>query len=257
MLSGKLNEVDVVILCGGKGSRLAGVVNDRPKSMATINQKPFLDILIQYFSGFGIRRFVLCAGYKSEVISDYYTAGKEPLEIVISDEPKALGTAGSVKNARKFIQSDPFIVANGDSFCSVDLVRFFEFHLAKKCLMSMAVVESENPTDCGLVSLHALNRIIKFDEKQQKQTHGYINAGIYLFQKDILSYIPADTKYSFEYELFPKLVEKNSYAFISSGKVFDIGTPERYELAKKYFSEDINTFVERESASKGQGRFTI
>ncbi len=202
LIESKLKEIDVVILCGGIGSRLADVVNDRPKPMAEINHQPFLDILIEYFARFGFRRFVLCTGHMSEVIQDYYGQKSSPLEFVVSDEQIPLGTAGSIKNAERFIQSEPFLVANGDSFCSVDLAEFYDFHLSRQALLSIAVVESKDPTNNGLATLDSLQRIISFEEKKPKEQDGYINAGIYLFQKNILSFIPENTRYSLEYDLF-------------------------------------------------------
>jgi len=218
------------------GNRLQSVISDWPKPMVEVNHRPFLDVLVDYFAEFGFRRFVLCVGHMSEVIRNYYSCKAGPLEFVISDEQFPLGTAGSVKNAENFIQSDPFIVTNGDSFCAVNLTQFCDFHLTKKCLMSMVVVESENSADCGLVSVDNLNRIVGFEEKRQKQGYGHINAGIYLFRNDILSFIPPDTKYSLEHDLFPKLINQDSYAFVCREKLIDIGTPERLELAKNFFS---------------------
>ncbi|MFH1718668.1 MAG: sugar phosphate nucleotidyltransferase [Planctomycetota bacterium] len=229
----KLREVDVVILCGGMGSRLRAVVSDRPKPMARIDQRPFLDILIQFFSGFGFRRFILCAGYMSEVIRDHYTCMAGPCRFVISEEHAPLGTGGTIRNAEKLIQSDPFLVANGDSFCPVDLPEFYNFHLAKQALMSMAVLESEDTNDCGTVLLDDAQKIVGFEEKKQNHRPCHINAGIYLFRKDVISLIPEDTRFSLEHELFPKLVQQNCYAFVSGGPLIDIGTPGRYEWAKK------------------------
>lgn len=232
----KLQEIDVVILCGGIGSRLAKIVNDRPKPMAKINQQPFLDILIDYFAKFGLRRFVLCTGYMSEVIKEYYSQKSSPLEFVISEEQIPLGTAGCIKNAQKFIKSEPFFVANGDSFCSVNLFEFYNFHLLKQSIMTMAVTESEETKNGGLVRFDKSQRITGFEEKKIKSQNGYINTGIYLFQKNILSLIPEHTKYSLEYNLFPGLTNQNSFAFVSHQKLIDIGTPERYTQAKRLFS---------------------
>jgi len=247
LISDKLKEVDVVILCGGVGSRLASVVNDRPKPMAEVNQQPFLDILVCYFAGFGFRRFVLCVGYMSEVIRDYYGPKAGHLEFIVSHEHTPLGTAGSVKNAQKLIQSDPFLVANGDSFCSVDLSEFYNFHSSRQALLSMAVVESGDTTDSGRVTLDSLQRIISFEEKEQKEGTGYINAGIYLFRKHILSFIPANTKYSLEYDLFPRLTNRDGYAFVSREELIDIGTPQQYERAKEYFAAGTGVLPVRDS----------
>ena len=236
LIENKLKEIDVVILCGGIGSRLAKVVNDRPKPMAEINRQPFLDILIDYFCGFGLRRFVLCTGYMSKLIQNHYNQKKGSLEFVVSDEQTALGTAGSIKNAERFIQSEPFLVTNGDSFCSVDLAEFYDFHLSRRALMSMVVVESEDTTSSGLVTLNCSQRITSFEEKKPQSQTGYINAGIYLFRKKFLSLIPENTRYSLEYDLFPRVNNQDSFAFVCREELIDIGTPERYEWARGFFS---------------------
>ena len=235
-INNTLKKIDIVILCGGMGTRLSGVVSDRPKPMALINGKPFLDILIEYFAIFGFKRFILCTGHKSEAIRYYYNGKDGSLEFVISDEKAPMGTAGSIKNAERFICSATFLVANGDSFCSVNLADFYNFHLAKQALMSMAVVKSEETEDCGLVSFDNQKKIIGFEEKKQKQPHGYVNAGIYFFQKEILDFVAANTNYSLERDIFPKMANRNSYAFVTEEKLIDIGTPERLCLAKKIFS---------------------
>lgn len=232
----KLKEIDVVLLCGGIGSRLAKIVNDRPKPMAKINQQPFLDILINYFTRFGLRRFVLCTGYMSEVIQAYYRQKPNSLKFIISNEQIPLGTAGCIKNAQKLIQSEPFLVANGDSFCPVNLFEFYDFHLSNQSLMTMAVTESEETENGGLVKLDESKRIIGFEEKKITSLTGYINTGIYFFQKKILSMIPENEKYSLEYDLFPELIKHDSFGFVSSEELIDIGTPERYEWAKEYFA---------------------
>ncbi|MHC4680532.1 MAG: nucleotidyltransferase family protein [Planctomycetota bacterium] len=249
----RLGQVDVVILCGGLGSRLVGVVGDRPKPMAPIDRRPFLDILIDYFSGFGFRRFVLCTGHRSDVIREHYGGRDNPLEFVISGEPAALGTAGAVKVADTLIRSDPFLVTNGDSFCPVDLAQFYDFHLTKRALMSMAVVASEDREDGGLVTIDDCGQIVGFREKERGQRGCAVNAGIYLFQREILSLIPADTKCSLEYDLFPKLTG-GGFAYICQGPLIDIGTPLRYEHAKEYFAHNAEIATVR-SLSMDKARF--
>jgi len=237
-IKNRLSDIDAVILCGGTGSRLRTLVDDRPKPMAEINDRPFLDILIDSFCEFGFRRFILCAGYMSQIIRDYYSSRSGSRKFVISDEHKPLGTAGAIKNAAKFIESDTFLVANGDSFCSVDLGAFYDFHSAHRALMSMVVLETQNTGDCGLVSLDASQRIIGFEEKCQQSQSRYINAGIYLFQKELLSLIPDDTSFSLENELFPKIIKQSCYAFVTQGRLIDIGTPARFATAIKHLAKE-------------------
>ncbi|MCP4613789.1 MAG: NTP transferase domain-containing protein [Planctomycetes bacterium] len=243
LIKTKLKDIDVLILCGGFGSRLAQIVNDRPKPMAKVNHQPFLDIIIDYFARFGLRRFVLCTGYMSEIIQEYYDQKSSTLEFVVSNEPIPLGTAGCIKNAQKFLQSDHYLVANGDSFCPVNLYDFYNFHLSRQSLMTIAVTESEDTKSCGLVKLDNSQKIVSFEEKKSNCTTGYINTGIYLFHKNALSLIPECTKYSLEYNLFPRLIKHDSFAFVSSEELIDIGTPERYKWAKEYFASSQRNLV--------------
>lgn len=225
---------DVIILCGGQGRRLKAVVGDRPKSMAEINRQPFLDILIGHVSGYGFRRFILCAGFGADSIKRYYKNKRSPHEIIVSDEDKPLGTAGAIKNAQRYIRSNFFLVMNGDSFCAFDLSDFFAFHLEKKALLTIGVVESPAAEDCGFVMLDESQRIVCFEEKR-KEKRAFINSGVYLFEREVLSFIPAHTEYSLECEFFPQLVGKEFYGYVTAQELIDIGTPQRYRKAKVFF----------------------
>lgn len=230
-----LYKMDVLILVGGRGTRLRSVVNDRPKPMADINGRPFLDRLIEYISSFGHDRFILCAGHMAEYLKDYYQDMNLPYEIVLSIERTALGTGGAVKNAEKLIQTDIFLVMNGDSFCPIDLTDFISFHYRKRSLVSIAVVKAKQTGDYGLIKLNKSQRIISFDEKIHGNKKNYINAGVYLLNKSILGEIPRNIKYSLEEDFFPSTLGKKFFAYLVPGEVVDIGTPERYNFAKKYF----------------------
>ncbi len=228
-------ETDVLILCGGRGVRLQSIVNDRPKPMADINARPFLDILIENIASFGFKRFILCAGYKADYIEKYYKNRESSLSIIISKEDIPMGTAGALKQAEQFIGSNIFLAMNGDSFCSVDYKDFLDFHVNTMHPLSIALVPSdENSKDYGLVTLDKNRFITSFSEKAATKGTGYINGGIYFFQKKILQYIPAGREYSLEKELFPKMIEKGVSGYVTKGKFIDIGTPERYEYSKVY-----------------------
>jgi D-glycero-alpha-D-manno-heptose 1-phosphate guanylyltransferase len=223
-------------LVGGLGKRLRGVISDRPKPMADIGGNPFLDLLIDYTSSFGVTRYILATGFMSDSIQAYYQKKDSPRKIVFSNEERPLGTAGAVKNAEDLIKSNPFIVMNGDSFCAVDLHRFLEFHIEKKALFSAALVPTGNTRDFGVVGLNDNCGITRFEEKKVENNNTFISAGIYIFQKEIFSLIPSETKYSFEYDVFPKLIDGKFYGFVTDAELTDIGTPERYFKAKKNLS---------------------
>lgn len=234
-----LGDIDVVILCGGLGRRLKGIINDRPKAMAEINSRPFLDILIDYIAGYKFKRFILCVGYMKDVIKRYYEKRSGGLRILFSEERELLGTAGAIKNAEALIKSNPFLVMNGDSFCRINLRSFLDFHIGKKALASIALVPPEKDTDYGAVAVDSKQRLTSFNEKSIPAARGLTSAGIYFFCRDIFKFIPLRINYSLEYDLFPNLINKGNkgiYGYITKEKLVDIGTPERYKMAKDFLS---------------------
>jgi NDP-sugar pyrophosphorylase family protein len=234
-----LADIDVVILCGGKGTRLQTVVDDRPKPLAQIQEKPFLDILIHRFIQAGCRRFILCSGFKGEMIHAHYNAAGLCAEIRYSQEDSPRGTGGAVKLAEHMIAGDTFLVTNGDSYCSADLAAFYDSHLQRQALMSMVLARSDDPEEYGSVQINAGGQIVRFAEKEGFSKRAHVSAGIYLFQRKVLNYIPERTAYSLEYDLFPQLIKlkHNCYGFDSQAPVIDIGTPLRLEKARQYLAQ--------------------
>lgn len=127
------------------------------------------------------------------------------------------------------------MVMNGDSFCKVNIHNFLEFHTSKESFASIVLIPAGISNECGIVKITDRHRIVSFHEKVV-DADGFVNAGIYIFYKEVLSLIPAGKKYSFEYDLFPTLIlQRNMYGFVEKQQLIDIGIPERYELAQKLF----------------------
>ncbi|NQT72556.1 MAG: NTP transferase domain-containing protein [Chloroflexi bacterium] len=225
------SEIDVLILCGGLGNRLKEVVRDRPKPMAKINSRPFLDILVDYVASYGFKRFILCIGHMGGVIRQHFKNKNDGLTYVFSEEDNPLGTGGAVKNAEPLIHSNPFMVMNGDSFCEVDLTRFLEFQTTNESFVSMVVIDAKDANDYGSITLGDSREITAFNEKDSAGQPQLVNGGIYLFDKDVLQLIPKMTKFSLERDLFPKIVDRDFYGYLADGTFVDIGTPERYRQA--------------------------
>lgn len=226
-----MTPMDVVILCGGKGTRLRSVVSDRPKPMAALNEKPFLEVLIGRAAAFGFNRFILCAGYMGEMIERHFADPPPGLEIKVSLETEPLDTAGAVKNAQALIRTPRFLVMNGDSFCGADLGAFAAFHAAKKALASVAVTRAVETGAGGAILKDAEGKMLAFREKAVAGG-GYVNAGLYIFEKAVLERVPAGAKYSLERDLFPSLAAGGGvYVYETPGALFDIGTPEGYRRA--------------------------
>ncbi len=228
-------DTDVIILCGGLGTRLRSTISDRPKVMAEVNSRPFLDILIGYVADYGFKRFILCTGYMKDVIRKYYEYRNTGLIILFSEEKDLLGTAGAIKNAGAFIKSNPFLAMNGDSFCEIDIRAFLDFHINKKAVVSIALASPDKDPDYGAVTIDDNQRVISFNEKVRPDADSFISAGVYFFNRDILNLIPINTNYSLEHDLFPKIIDKGIYGYVTGKRLIDIGTPERFKKAEGFF----------------------
>ena len=108
MKQDEFSNLDVLILCGGFGKRLKSISQDIPKPMVNINGRPFLEFLIEHLSSFGFKRFILCTGFKSDVIEQYFKNKNDGNNYIFSKEDFPLGTGGSVKNAEPYISNSKF-----------------------------------------------------------------------------------------------------------------------------------------------------
>lgn len=227
-----VSALDALILCGGLGTRLREVVTDRPKGLAEVRGRPFLDLLIDRLARQGLRRFVLCTGYRGEQIAARY-ARRTDAEFVVSLEEHPLGTAGAVRLALQHLRSDPFLVLNGDSFCEVDYEAFQGFHEGRGATLSIVVVPPGERDDVGTVALARDGAITSFREKAGRSERAAINGGIYLMCRSLVELLPAQTPLSLERDVFPQAVQRGGcYGFVAAGPVVDIGTPERYRAAQ-------------------------
>jgi len=231
------------ILAGGLGTRLQSVVLDRPKPMARVKGKPFLEYQIEQLSGQGLKEFVLCVGHLAHQIQGYFGDGHRwGVRIVYAIETELLGTAGAIKNAQNFIE-DTLLVLNGDSYLEADFQALVEFHRRQqsadlRTIGTIAIVAVENASAYGALELDVGGRILRFQEKAEEGP-GWINGGVYVLEPDILDFIPAGRAVSIEKETFPLVLERGRYlyAYPVEGFFVDIGTPEGYRRFCQYVKE--------------------
>lgn len=222
------NSHDVLILSGGLGTRLRPMISDLPKSLAPVNDKSFLDLLIANLSNQGFKRFILLIGYLGERIIEHFSS-VDQLDIVFSVEKKILGTAGAVKNAEPLINSDPFLVLNGDSLCDINYNGLIDFHKSKQSSLTIAISKSREAQDYGQIEIGKDNRIVSFSEKKSINKVSYVNAGVYVLNKTVLKYIPLNEKYSNEFDFFPYVIRNsNCFGYEVKNDFWDIGTPSKY-----------------------------
>jgi D-glycero-alpha-D-manno-heptose 1-phosphate guanylyltransferase len=232
-----MERIDAIILAGGLGTRLRAVIDDRPKVLAPINDRPFLDFILDALSKFNLTgRVVLAIGYMAEkIIEQYGWNSKYPFEIQFSIEDKLLGTGGGIKRALALTTTEQVLVLNGDSFAEVDLYGLIKSHDESGAALTMTVVEVENASRFGRVVLGKDGKVVSFLEKTSEGEEGYINAGIYLFQRDLFNDIIAGVPLSLERDLMPLFIRKGVHGFVTKGKFIDMGTPESYSAANFFF----------------------
>lgn len=235
-----LQNIDVVVLAGGLGTRLRPLVADRPKILAPIDGVPFLDLYLKWLSGFGARRIILSLGYLAEMVRDH--VARIPSggpEILVNVETAPLGTGGALRACLPLLKSPTTLVTNGDSLTGIDLCAFASFHKAKGARLSMAVTRRDHVGASGVVCTNNEDAVTAFDEKPEPNKSGYINAGIYLFSREALSRIPAESPVSLEKDVFPRLCGEGFYAMKGDFPFIDIGTPEAYHQASGFLKESI------------------
>ncbi len=229
-------DLDGVILCGGLGTRLRSAVPDRPKVLAEVGGRPFLEILLAELSRRGVRRFVLCAGFRSEALVAAAGALERFGEIALSVEPMPLGTGGALRHALPQLRSDPFFALNGDSICPVALGEMLELHRRRAAEATLAVVPAAEGEGFGSVRLDAGGALASFDEKAPTPRGGYHNAGVYLLSRALIEALP-DAPLSLERDVFPTWVGRRAYGYVHRGAFLDIGTPERFRAASALLAE--------------------
>jgi len=227
------NDTRAVLLVGGMGTRLRSVVQNTPKPLAAVGERPFLELLVRQLSRQGIRRLVMCTGYRAQDIErDLGDGHSLDVTIEYSSEPQPLGTGGAVKFAEPLLREvSNFVVMNGDSFMEMDFQRLIQFHRESGGIASIAVFRTRNEMRYGTVHVDPHGLVKGFAEKTNAEPNGLVNAGVYVFNREILEHIP-DGPCSLERDIFPKLLSQGVYALEQHGVFIDIGTPEDYALAQ-------------------------
>jgi len=221
-----------IILVGGEATRLRPLTCNTPKAMVPVLNTPFLEHVICYLRQHQVTEIVLALSQRQQAIENYFGDGSQfgaRLHYSIEDTP--LGTGGAVKNAENYLD-ETFLVLNGDIFTDLNITAMMEFHRNRKARVTISLTPVDDPTSYGLVETNARSKITRFLEKPSPSevTTNMINAGIYILEPDVLTYIPSQVNFSFERELFPPFLDRGEpvYAYSYSTYWIDIGSPEKY-----------------------------
>jgi D-glycero-alpha-D-manno-heptose 1-phosphate guanylyltransferase len=223
---------EAVILCGVLGTRIRSVAADRPKALIEICGKPFLEWLIRGLARDRVRRVVLAVGYMGENIRSVIGIERCGIEIAYSAEQEPLGTGGALRLALDKTSSATLLVMNGDSMCSYDAGRLVDAHVKNRAKATLWLAPASDEERFGKVAIDADGKVMAFSEKDTRHNGGWINAGVYVIDRDAIASIQPHEVVSLEREVFPGLVGRGLYGVAGDGMFFDIGTPEALDEAQ-------------------------
>jgi dTDP-glucose pyrophosphorylase len=229
-------EASVVIMAGGLGSRLGELTQDCPKPMLEVAGKPVLQRIIENFTDVGFEKIYISVNYKAEVIEDYFKDGAAyNCSIEYLKEEKRLGTAGSLSLLPKHVQG-PIVVTNGDILTLVDFRRLLNFHKEHKSPITMCTRKFEFQVPFGVVNIKN-GQAQSIDEKPVQSFD--VNAGVYVIDKELLSYIPQKEYFDMP-TLLEKLMEKEIKAdcFPMYEQWIDIGQVSDLDYARSIYGND-------------------
>ncbi len=227
----RLSSLTTVILCGGLGTRLREETEFKPKPMVEIGDRPILWHIMKHYRHFGTRKFVLCIGYKGEVIRDYFlnypinntdlavdfatgdveTLGprcEEDWRVILADTGRETLTGARIKQAMRHIPDNLFLATYGDGLADIDLEKLLAHHTASGCLATVTAVRPSSRF--GELAIQG-DRVTRFQEKPQV-ADGWINGGFFVFDRRALDLIGPDQDVSLEEAVLQKLADKGQLA---------------------------------------------
>jgi NDP-sugar pyrophosphorylase family protein len=234
----QLSQVTAAILAGGAGTRLRTMVADRPKVLASLGGRAFITYLLDRLAAQGIGKVVLCTGYLGEQVQDLLGDDYRGMPLFYSREIQPMGTGGAIVQALPLLVSANVLVLNGDSYCATDLAASFAWHCQHQARATLVLARVDQCDRFGGVDVAADGRIQRFCEKDATATGpGWINSGIYWFEREILDALPAGRPCSLEKELFSSWSGDGLYGYLEHGRFLDIGVPDDYARAEQFLAE--------------------
>ena len=224
----KAKKEKVVILCGGKGTRIREETEFRPKPMVEIGHKPLLWHIMKIYASYGFNDFVLCLGYKGEMIKEYFlnyeimnsdftvelgrkgqhiqihdSHFKDKWKVTLADTGNSSMTGARLKKIEPYVETDNFLMTYGDGVANIDLKKLLEFHASHKKIATITGVRP--PSRFGELVTQGF-AVTEFSEKPQIR-EGYINGGFFVLKREVFDYISDDENCSFERDPLERLAE--------------------------------------------------
>ncbi len=236
-----------VVLAGGFGTRLRPLTYSRPKSMLPIGPKPVLQYVIESLSDSGFDDIIVTTNYLPEQIQEYFGDGSRfGVSLRYPKEETPLGTAGSVKNAERYLD-ETFALIQGDNITDIDMAEQLKYHKSKNALATLSVMKANAPWKYGVVVLDKQDKITGFQEKPPPEQcrSNLINTGLYVLEPDVLKLIPSGKPFDFAKDVFPIILDqgKGLYGYRAKGFWTDIGSAEGFLEASRWLLNKMSRHI--------------
>jgi len=226
-----------LILAGGKGTRLQEVVSDVSKPMAPVNNRPFLEYLLDYWIQQGITKFILSVGYMKDSIMNHFGDTYKVASIEYAIETSPLGTGGGLLLGSKDI-TETFLLINGDTFFEIDIKSMYKFHLIHKSDWTFSLFNSKQLDRYMGMDVDKSGKIKSLLSKEEG-LNNWVNGGVYIINPSVLKKVEyqSGSYMSLEDYFLPSLflTDTSIYGMQTKGKFIDIGVPEDYYRAQDIF----------------------
>ena len=181
----------IVILAGGLGTRLSEYTKKIPKPMVKIKKVPIIVHIINHYKKFGYKNFYIAAGYKQNIIKNYFKRNSISANIKVIDTGQKTMTGGRLKRLKKYLNKGTFMMTYGDGISNVNLKKLVYFHKRNKNIATLTAVRP--PARFGAIKING-KKVSYFKEKS-KLDEGWINGGFFVFEPNIFQYIKNDNTF--------------------------------------------------------------
>jgi mannose-1-phosphate guanylyltransferase len=247
----------VCIMCGGEGTRLRPLTFERPKPCIPIVNRPSIEHLVAHLSNMGFSDIVITLGYLGTAIEEALGDGSLfGATITYVKEKTKLGTAGSVKNAQKYLEGQDFLVVGGDHVTDLNMLEFYRAHKKERATVSIGLISIDDPSEYGIAEIDVSYEIKRFKEKPAPGEifSNLASTGMYVCSPAVFDYIPEGKKFDFARDLFPHIMEEGLplKGWLARGNWTDVGSPQSLRYAEHWMLAGIaSTMIDGDLSMRG------
>ena len=235
-----------IILAGGIGTRLRPLTYKIPKPMITLNNKPFLEYLIELLKENGIKEIILLLGYLPDKIKEYFGDGSNfGIKIRYSVGDVSFETGKRIKNAEELLD-DNFLLMYCDNYWSLNLKKLVKYHDNHNVLATVTIYTNKDNFTKNNMKVDDQGYVILYDKSRQEENLSGVDIGFFIINKKVLELMP-DTNFSFEKEILSELIKKNQLAgYLTDHRYYSIGKIERLPITEKFLQPKKVIFLDRD-----------